>query len=478
MANEFVVRNGLRVPSIPNGCYLSSVNGTIVGCTVPAPVVVQGTGTNSTLRCGVNSTASGNYSTVLGRCNTATGDYSTVFGYCSSVGQAQPDNFKGLRYLGSATLSGYGNTVSVYGSNLPAPCSFPSQFNVDNSLIAGGRFNQVSGFSRASFIAGGEFNNIASYCPSLCCQSGHSSIGGGYLNSNLGCQAVIAGGWGNNINIAYDPSPTPVDNPMCWSVIGGGLFNAITRCYGTIAGGGCNYIYGNAATIAGGFCNIVCCGTGFIGGGRNSTMSGRYATLGGGRNHTISGYGAAVLGGCLHTASSSWTSIGGGVNNTASADFATISGGFRGVADKYAQRSHASGRFAVNGDSQQVDLVGRTKTTNNTPTNIWLDGTSVRLTVASGKALFAVVNVAGIKSDGSAAAHYIRKVAIKNVGGTTSLIGTVSTIGTDVEDNVNYDVTITADDTTDSLDIKVTGETAETLRWTSHIEGVEIAYGT
>ena len=92
--------------------------------------------------------------------------------------------------------------------------------------------------------------------------------------------------------------------------------------------------------------------------------------------------------------------------------------------------------------------------------------------------MFVTVNIAGIKSDGSAGAHYIRKVAIKNVGGTTSLIGTVSIIGTDVEDNASYDVLIQADNTNDALQVQVTGAVGDTMRWTIHIEGVEIAYGT
>jgi hypothetical protein len=92
--------------------------------------------------------------------------------------------------------------------------------------------------------------------------------------------------------------------------------------------------------------------------------------------------------------------------------------------------------------------------------------------------MFVTVNIGGIKSDGSGGAHYIRKVAIVNSGGTTSLIGTVSTIGTDVETNGSYDVLIQADNTNDALEILVTGVAGETLRWTIHVEGVEIVYGT
>ena len=69
---------------------------------------------------------------------------------------------------------------------------------------------------------------------------------------------------------------------------------------------------------------------------------------------------------------------------------------------------------------------------------------------------------------------------IKNLGGTTSLVGTVSTVGTDVEDAgaSTWDVTITADNTNDALDIKVTGATSTTIRWVVVVQGLEIAYGT
>ena len=133
----------------------------------------------------------------------------------------------------------------------------------------------------------------------------------------------------------------------------------------------------------------------------------------------------------------------------------------------------------MRGASQQIDLVGRNKTTSGSAVNIFLDGASQRISVIDGTAMFVTINIGGIKSDGSAGAHYIRKVAIKNVGGTTSLIGAipVSVIGTDVEDNATYDVAISADNANDALDIQVTGVAGEILRWTVHIEGVEIVYG-
>jgi hypothetical protein len=153
--------------------------------------------------------------------------------------------------------------------------------------------------------------------------------------------------------------------------------------------------------------------------------------------------------------------------------------GIGASADRYGMRAGASGFFTSTGDAQAVQFVLRNKTTNATPTTLFLDGVSTRLTIPSGKALFAHVIIAGIRSDGVTAAHYQRKVGIKNVGGTTSLLDTQpSIIGTDFENTAGYDVTITADDTNDALQINVTGAASETIRWVAVVDGVEIRYGT
>ncbi|NBQ48872.1 MAG: hypothetical protein EBU33_10550, partial [Sphingobacteriia bacterium] len=190
------------------------------------------------------------------------------------------------------------------------------------------------------------------------------------------------------------------------------------------------------------------------------------STIAGGKQNNAGGTGVG-----------DYTFIGGGSNNRATGDYSSVLGGLQACATKYGQRAYASGCFAAQGDAQQTDFVLRTKTTNATATNVWLDGASTRLLLTTGKAYFVTVNVSGLSSTGGAGAHYIRKVAIKNVGGTVTLIGAVSTIGTDVEDVAGYDVTITADNTNKALDIKVTGAASTTLRWVVHVQGLEMAYG-
>ena len=153
--------------------------------------------------------------------------------------------------------------------------------------------------------------------------------------------------------------------------------------------------------------------------------------------------------------------------------------GLQATADRYNQYSHGGGVVGSLGCGYSRFVLGA-KTTNATPLGMYLNGTiaSVLLTVPSGKAFAFTARIIGIKSDGSAVADFMRRGVIKNVGGTTSLAGSIQTLGTDIEDNASTDIAITADNTNDALSIAVTGITAETWRWVAVVEGVEIVYGT
>lgn len=252
----------------------------------------------------------------------------------------------------------------------------------------------------------------------------------------------------------------------------------------------------NANQVASGLCSAL------VGGGANRA-SGNYSACIGGNINTASGQHSTTIGD--NNTASGYSSFAGSTLCTASGDHAfcfgyqssatanrtvalgmycnssaelAMSTGLSAGSNRYAMYSRAAGAFAAGGDAQKVEFVLRNKTTNNSATTLFLNGSSLRLTVPSGKILFANVLVSGIKSDGSAAACYKRKVAIKNVSGTTSLVGSVETIGTDHEDNASTDVAITADDTNDALQINVTGITGETWRWVAVVEGLEIAYGS
>jgi hypothetical protein len=99
------------------------------------------------------------------------------------------------------------------------------------------------------------------------------------------------------------------------------------------------------------------------------------------------------------------------------------------------------------------------------------------LNIPSGKVISGIVNIHGVKSDGSAVAHYIRQFSVKNVAGTSSENYAAATIGTDTAAGTS--ITFNNPDTnSDRLSISVTGVTSETWRWTAHVSAVETAYGT
>ena len=125
--------------------------------------------------------------------------------------------------------------------------------------------------------------------------------------------------------------------------------------------------------------------------------------------------------------------------------------------------------------AQNVQFILRGRTTNATPYELLINA-GVYLTIPSNIALFGQVEICAIEqTNATEAAHYIRKFAIQNLGGTTSLIGSVTTVGTDYESQAGYDIAITADNTSDYLKISVTGDSSKTLRWIAVVRGCEMS---
>lgn len=195
------------------------------------------------------------------------------------------------------------------------------------------------------------------------------------------------------------------------------------------------------------------------------------------------GYQAAASGfasfvcGYLGTASASQAFVGGGEGNTSSGTNASSFGRYA-LANRFAMQAISAGPFSTStpGDAQHALFVVRNKTTTNSPVELFLDGSSTRLTVPSGKIMGITINLMGVKSDGTAVAHYMRQYALKNIAGTTSEVYAPVTIGTDTASGTT--IAITANDTNDALKIEVTGISAETWRWVAVVQAVEIIHGT
>ena len=163
---------------------------------------------------------------------------------------------------------------------------------------------------------------------------------------------------------------------------------------------------------------------------------------------------------------------------------AAHAGGYYSSAGKQYQRALASGRFAATGDAQYTEIVLRRATTNTTPAELTLDGStpsgttediSNRFICATDKSYACLLMIAARQSDGTSA-FFLRQVIIKNVDDTVSLEGAVQTVGVDINPAGWTAPAVTADDTNKSLVITVTGATSSNIRWSATVQAHEIKY--
>ena len=229
------------------------------------------------------------------------------------------------------------------------------------------------------------------------------------------------------------------------------------------------------AIVVGGISNTAIGLQSFVGGGQGNSASTTQSAVGGGLNNTASGSNSFVGSGQLNTASGALSVIAGGFTNLASETISFVGGGANAVASHYGQSAHASGMYAANGDAQTSVFVARNTTNNAVATELFLDGTGVRLTIPSGSAYSFRALVTGETSSAASAAGYEIRGIIKNSGGATSIVGAVvqTVLGEDV---AAWNATVVADNANDALVVQVTGAAATTIRWVARVETSEVVF--
>jgi hypothetical protein len=239
------------------------------------------------------------------------------------------------------------------------------------------------------------------------------------------------------------------------STIGGGLRNTASNNSATVSGGNLNVASGAQAAVPG--------GTGNTASGANSFAAGSTSTASG--NQSI------ALGDACSSTQTGSSAVGYRCSSTANFGFAF---GADGLSHVRCMEAHGGRWFAAQGDNQAIALIASAKTTTNAEVELLADGT--RWILRSGTVWSGILQIQGVKSDGAAVADYFRQVTIKRVGNTTSLVGSVITLGTD--EAAGTSISVTADDTNESLRVAATGVTSETWRWQAIFRGGEMAYGT
>lgn len=306
----------------------------------------------------------------------------------------------------------------------------------------------------------------------------YSTICGGRRNTASNTYATVSGGTGNTASGST-------------STIGGGTGNTASGGTSTIAGGSGNTASGSGhPTVCGGLNNTAAGNRGFVGGGGgNNAGIQAYTTIAGGYSNSVTGSyggiccggrnkasgGSFVGGGDFNRAYNSQNAIGGGSSNFCTADLAWVGGGNSALADKYGMHAHASGGFNNRGDAQTGVMVARIATTNATPAEMFLNGSSQRMTLPNDSTwAFNILVVARrTNGDNESAGYLITGVIDRNgSAGTTALVGT-PTVTVLAEDNAGWDVAVTADTSNGSLKISVTGEASKNIQWVARIETAE-----
>lgn len=340
------------------------------------------------------------------------------------------------------------------------------------STITGGENNTASGTE--SFVGGGDGNVAGSGARAVAVggsdntASGQESfVGGGQNHVASGTQSAIGGGDGNTASGEE-------------SFIGGGLTGVASGARSVVAGGDRNQAIGTEAFVGSGELNVANANHSVIGGGEsnNIAVAAVNGVIAGGTSNAATADHSTISGGSLSTASGNYSTIGGGSLNVASGNYSTVPGGILGAATHYGEIAHASGFFAASGDAQASEFVWRRATTDATPSELFLDGASLRATIPTNTTWAFHLHTVARDSNAATAesAAWEVKGVISNDNGTTSLVAAVTSVTLADDTGGTWVHAVTADDPNDSLIITVTGEAGRNIRWVCHGRVVQVTY--
>lgn len=350
-----------------------------------------------------------------GNSNTASNSYSTIAG----GNRGRVDGFYGA--LGGGSNNAVFARFGVVGGG-----GWTDSANRDATA------NQVH--DQYGTIAGGG-NNRAGVDDGNTSGQQFTTVGGGSGNSAKSTGTTISGGIDNQAGgLGHG------------ATVGGGESNAASNSHSTVAGGISNFATGNRATISGGDSNFSQGFRGFIGGGYDNDIGSgaQHATISGGRENVIEN----------------------------SADGGTIPGGEGARATRYGEHAYASGTFNAPGDAQASTYVLRNATTDGSPTELFLDGSSERLTIDENRSMTYEIQVVARNIDTGFSHGWRYSGVIFNNGANVQINGEQTDLDTGL---TGWDVNVEADDVNKALVIEVTGASTTNIRWVARVETVEVA---
>jgi hypothetical protein len=241
--------------------------------------------------------------------------------------------------------------------------------------------------------------------------------------------------------------------------------------YSLLIGGTRGTASGDSAAVVGGITGIASgINSAVIAGGQGTASASQAVTIGG-VNTVASAESSCVLAGSSGIASGPQSAVIAGVQSTASGNSA-VAHGRQATASLYSNYAHASGQFAAFGDAQYTRAIARRQTTSTTATELFLDGSSLRLTIPSNKGIAGKMMVQAKQASSANQCYYeVDFVAVNNAG-TSSLA--FSNVTAHHESNAGADFAVTVDDTLDAIIMTWTAPDSNTWRCVAVIEAVEV----
>jgi len=318
------------------------------------------------------------------------------------------------------------------------------------------------------------------------------------LRSDGTDESVVIGPTGTGYISAQTPDGTTVggnqrgSNSVDWQMSRTLVARVASGTRSAVLGGrnnqasGTDSIAGGAGCVASGTNSVALGESAFSTGlssvyvGSQGTASGT-ASFGAGFSATASGSGSVSIGSRCSGNTTSSVAIGSDCSVTANFGVALA---HHARSYLYSQLSTASGVFAANGDCQTtLSLIARRATSDATPANLFLDGSSARVVVPNNSCGVCEIKlIARTNTTGAKWASARRQVSwFKGVNNASLVISSIDTIGTDRGSNagawpVGWAFAITADTANGALDLQVTGEAATNIRWSAGIEWQEVTF--
>lgn len=266
-----------------------------------------------------------------------------------------------------------------------------------------------------------------------------------------------------------------------YTVIGGGQGNTTSGSASVVSGGNGNTASASNATVSGGTTNTASGTESNVAGGGSNVASTGYAAIGGGVGNTASGSVSAISGGSTNTASGAYATVSGGATNTASGDYSHASGYLATTRGLHgAQAWSSGGLFDVLGVNQAGRYMAKIRTSNATPVVATFDAATASATnsiVLPNESVYAFKATISARNQSAneGAGYTIEGVVMRDTSaGTIAFIGTPTVVVLGESAGLSAcTVAAQVNTTLGSLEILLTGDASDQVRWTVVVHTVE-----